>query len=267
MFLTDDHLHTRFSPDSATDPEVVCEQAIKRGLSEITLTDHLDLYTDKTYQSQLNCEEWYPCIGNLKEKYRGRLLVHRGIELGQPQINPGEAKTFLAAYPLDFIIGSIHNIDQDVDLYYCDYKSMNCQKFYAHYIDWLIDLAKNYDFDVCGHITYPSRYIFQQTGWQPDMRGYYDQFRILFRVLVERGKGIELNLSGIARGTGTTMPDERLLKFYRECGGEIITIGSDSHKPEQVGTVSKLGQEMLQAAGFKYVTWFEERKPHFEKLG
>lgn len=266
MFLTDDHLHTCFSFDSEARPEEVCAQALKQGLSEITITDHMDIYSDKPYSAVLDSDAWYACMQNLKNDWAGRLKVHVGIELGQPQINPLQARAFLEKYPLDFIIGSIHNIENDLDIYYCDYKTMDCEKFYAHYIEWLLELAKNYEFDVCGHVTYPSRYIFEQTKKQPDMRMFYEQFRELFKLLIDRGRGIELNLSGIARGNASPMPEEDLLRLYRECGGEIITIGSDSHVAAQVGSISRLGQEMLKAAGFKYVTWFEERRPHFERL-
>lgn len=62
------------------------------------------------------------------------------------------------------------------------------------------------------------------------------------------------------------MPEEDLLKLYRECGGEIITVGSDAHVASQVGTISKAGQEILAGAGFRYITWFEERKAYFERI-
>ncbi|MBB5263142.1 histidinol-phosphatase (PHP family) [Catenibacillus scindens] len=266
MFLTDDHLHTRFSFDGKADPEDVCRQAIGRGLSEICITDHMDIYSDQPYTYQLDCENWKKTMDDLKEKYRGKLLVHVGIELGQPQINPKQARIFMEKYSMDFIIGSIHNIENDLDIYYCDYKNMDIRKFYSHYIDWLMELAKNYDFDVMGHITYPSRYILEQTGTAPDMTEFYDRFRQLFKCVIEKGRGIELNLSGLARGGGKPMPEEDLLKLYRECGGEIITVGSDAHVASQVGTISKAGQEILAGAGFRYITWFEERKAYFERI-
>lgn len=266
MFLTDDHLHTRFSFDGKAEPEEVCEQALKLGLSEIAITDHMDIYSNKPYGYILDCPAWYEKMQSLKEQYRGRLLVHTGIELGQPQINPGETKAFLEAYPVDFIIGSVHNIENDLDIYYCDYSQMDIQAFYAHYIQWLMELAKNYDYDVLGHVTYPSRYIFERTGNKPDMAVFYEEFCSLFKIVIEKGKGIEVNLSGLARNSGAPMPEADLLKLYRQCGGEIVTIGSDAHVARQAGTVSKAGQDMLKAAGFSYVTWFENRIPHFEKL-
>ena len=45
------------------------------------------------------------------------------------------------------------------------------------------------------------------------------------------GKGIELNTAGLKYGLGHPHPTEDALGRYRELGGEILTIGSDGHKP------------------------------------
>jgi histidinol-phosphatase (PHP family) len=63
-----------------------------------------------------------------------------------------------------------------------------------------------------------------------------------------------------------TMPPVSLLRLYRECGGEIITIGSDAHQKEYVGLYQKEAGELLQEAGFNYLTTFTCRKPEFHRL-
>ena len=266
MFLTDDHLHSEFSVDGKETMDAICEAAIRRGLSEIAITDHMDIFSDKPYGYILDCERWYESLLDIKDKYKGKISVHTGIELGQPQCNCTEAKAFLDTYPLEFIIGSIHAMEDDIDVYYYDFNERDPGQVCQNYVEWLKDLATGFDFDVMGHIIYPVRYIQERTGKRPDMMEYKEQYEELFRLIIPSGRGIELNLSGLARGRGIAMPEMDLLKLYRESGGEIITIGSDAHKAEQVGTISQKGQEMLKAAGFEYVTYFEERKPQFIKL-
>lgn len=266
MYLTDYHIHTKYSFDSEAQPDDICEAAIRLGLKEIALTDHMDIFSDKPYGYILDCPSWYDALYKLKEKYAGRLDIAVGIELGQPQANKNEALEFLEKYPLDFIIGSVHNMENDIDAYDMDFTKVDYHEVMRNYVHWLIELAKNYDFDVMGHITYPSRYVYIQTGQRVDFTEYYDEYSELFRCLIERGKGIELNLSGIARGLDETMPDMGLLKMYRNAGGEIITIGSDAHIPEHVGIVSKTGCEMLYEAGFEYINTFHERKIKSIKL-
>ena len=266
MFLTDDHLHSLFSADGKETMESICETAIEKGLSEIALTDHMDIHTELLFSEIMDCENWYKSLMDVKEKYKGKLLVHSGIELGQPQCNSDQAKAFLDTYPLDFILGSIHCMEDNLDVYYYDFEEKDPDAVCAQYVEWLKDLACGFDFDVMGHITYPSRYILEQTGKLPDISVLRDCYKDLFELIIPSGHGIELNVSGIARGNGPIMPDMDLLKLYRQCGGEIITIGSDAHRKEHVGTVSKIGQEILKEAGFEYVTYYEERKPKFVKL-
>ena len=95
----------------------------------------------------------------------------------------------------------------------------------------------------------------------PDIR-----FRDLFRILIQNGRGIELNVSGLYKPMKDTMPTFEVLRLYRACGGEIITIGSDAHKAQYIGAFQKEGQAMLREAGFRDITVFEARKPEFIRM-
>ncbi len=266
MYLVDYHLHSKYSFDGAHELRDICETAIERGLSEIAITDHMDIYSDKPYEYILDCKSLYKELEEMKEAYRGRLKVLSGVEYGQPQANRKEALRFLAEYPLDFIIGSIHNLWDDKDAYDYNYNETDYHVVYDGYVEWLYTLAAEYDYDVLGHVTYPSRYVYMQTGIEVDVRQYQEQYVEIFKKVIERGKGIELNMSGIARGLKDTMPDMYLLKLYRELGGEIITVGSDAHLLEHVGIVTKQGYEMLKEAGFRYFTVYDRREAQFLPL-
>ena len=75
-----------------------------------------------------------------------------------------------------------------------------------------------------------------------------------------------MNTSGFRYGLGHTHPTEEIIKRYRELGGEIITIGSDGHAPEQIAYNFEKVPEILKEAGFKYFTVFRERRPEFVSL-
>ena len=83
---------------------------------------------------------------------------------------------------------------------------------------------------------------------------------------IQKGKGIELNTAGFKYGLGHPNPTESILKRYRELGGEIITIGADAHAPEHVAYDFDKVPAILKAAGFRYYTVFELRKPKFIPL-
>lgn len=264
--LVDYHLHTNNSFDGTQTIDELCRAAIANGLQEVAVTDHMDIFSGKKYSDILDCSQTFQDIAYAREKYRGKLTVKKGIELGQPMRNPDEAKKFLQEYELDFIIGSVHNMERDEDVGEYDYQKIDFDTFFPHYLACIYDLAQNYEYDVLGHVTYPMRYQFLQTGQRIDPLKWREQFAEIFREVIKRHKGIELNTSSIARGRGILMPEESLLRLYRDLGGTIITLGSDAHKKEQTGTTAVIGQQILQSAGFTQFTIYEHHEPRFIPL-
>ena len=112
MIKADFHLHSSFSGDSDTAPEVIAGTALQRGLSAICFTDHYD--ADYPYEDvcfELDTEAYQKRISELRSAYEGRMGLGFGVELGlQPHL--GELyRSYTAQYPFDFVIGSTHLID------------------------------------------------------------------------------------------------------------------------------------------------------------
>jgi histidinol-phosphatase (PHP family) len=51
-----------------------------------------------------------------------------------------------------------------------------------------------------------------------------------------------------------------VLKRYRELGGEIISLGSDSHSPEKVAEDFEHHAELLRSLGFRWTSHYEKRQ-------
>lgn len=62
------------------------------------------------------------------------------------------------------------------------------------------------------------------------------------------------------------MPSKDILELYKECGGEIVTIGSDAHVPHHVGYNFTEIIELIKSTGFKYITTFDQMKPSFHPI-
>lgn len=75
--------------------------------------------------------------------------------------------------------------------------------------------------------------------------------------MVHSGKGLELNTGSFRYGLRQPHPCTDVLRRYHELGGEIITVGSDAHKAQDVGSYLDLASEILQLCGFKYYTIYE----------
>jgi histidinol-phosphatase (PHP family) len=91
----------------------------------------------------------------------------------------------------------------------------------------------------------------------------YELLKEVLKLIISKGKGIEINTSGLRQAPMETMPGVDVLKFYHELGGEILTIGSDAHRAEDVAEGIDTAIENAKQAGFKHLTIFNNRKPEW----
>ncbi len=265
--LSDCHMHTMFSLDSEADPEEMIKGGIKKGLEAICFTDHEDKdYVDEGNPWTFDVKQYFERMRMLKGRYRKSIEVRIGVEIGlQPHLRD-YYRDYVRQNPFDFVIGSVHLI-KSRDPYYQEFFEgrKDADAYEETFLETYDNVRKIEDFDVLGHLDYVTRY-----GRQREEEYSYQRFsdlidRIL-RVLIERGKGIELNTAGLKYGLPYAHPHPDVLKRYRELGGEILTIGSDAHKPEHIAYDFKKVPELLKSCGFRYYTEFVERRPVFKKL-
>lgn len=265
--LYDMHMHCHFSGDSKANPIQMAQKAIDIGLQGICFTDHLDFdYKEKPGLFDLNIPAYKKEISDVKKTYESQLDIGWGIEIGlQPYLTDKNNKV-IQENDFDFVIGSTHVVKQ-VDIYYPAYYNGRTEdECYLEYFEETLKNAKSdVDFDVYGHLDYIVRY-------GPNKNQYYsykkfaDVIDEILRTLIQKGKGIELNMAGLKYGLGHAHPTLETLKRYKELGGEIITIGSDGHAPEQIAWDFDRVPEILKEAGFEYFTVFKNRKAEFIKL-
>ena len=60
-----------------------------------------------------------------------------------------------------------------------------------------------------------------------------------------------------APAPASPVPARTILRWYKELGGEILTLGSDCHRVEHLGVGLEVGAELARAAGFRRVCTFE----------
>jgi len=268
MYLTDYHTHTRCSMDSQAELADQAAQAVRLGLKELCTTDHCDLIQEKG--DRLYQLDWAPIVEQYQRaafSCKGQLSLRLGIELGCAQTDPQCARQILAGAPLDFVIGSIHNqsLEQGgIDFYFLEYKTQqDCYAALDDYFSSMAQLVRLPDcYDVLGHIIYPLRYMKKAAGGPVTLDRYQDVLRQIFTCAAQSGRGIELNTY-----CGRTIAEWKpVLELYRDCGGEIVTIGSDAHTPEHIGLGMKLALELLQETGFRYLATYLRRQTQFVKL-
>lgn len=276
--LMDLHSHSKNSPDADHSVMDMCNQAKSLGLSAYAITDHFECKNDNWYDKKSDgtkiilasfkdiFENSMKDIEEAKNNFGDSIEIISGIELGEPVQNYERATKYATDERLDFVIASDHEVGNHEDFYFLDYEKEDINRLMTMYFDEIYDICKWNKFDVLGHLTLPLRYITGENGIKVDMKPYMDKIRESFKILVQNGKGIEINTSGLRQKLGDFLPSFEYVKMFRELGGEVLTIGSDSHCKEDIGKGIKEGMEMARHAGFKYMCYFKKHKPTFVKI-
>ena len=273
----DYHVHTYYSDDSVHPMEEVIKDGIRKGLTEICFTDHVDYgikidwdwgqeieYRHGEPLANVDYPKYYEEYLQLKEKYKDQITLKLGLEFGiQMHTIPLFEKLF-ARYPFDFIILSVHQVE-DKEFWTQDFQAGRTQQEYnERYYQELLDLTKNFhNYSVLGHMDLIVRY---------DQQGVYPFEKIkpmieqILKQVIADGKGIEVNTSHVRYKLSDTTPSQDILKLYKELGGTIITIGSDSHKEEHLGAYIDEAKAMLKNLGFTHYCTFEQMQPIYHEL-
>lgn len=273
----DYHTHTEFSSDSCYPMEDCIKDAISLGINEICFTDHVDygikddwedLRNNKATKKYFNVDydKYFNDLKFFKEKYRDKITIKNGLEFGIQTHNIQKYENIFNNYPLDFVILSIHQIDDKEfwDHSYQDGKSE--KKYYKDYFDTMYYLVQNYhNYSVLGHMDLMKRYD-EKDGYNPFVENKEIITKIL-KYIIADGKGIELNTSSKKYKLDDLMPSRDILKLYLDLGGEILTIGSDSHCKKDLSNsqIEELKKE-LKNIGFKKFCTFVKMKPTFHNL-
>ena len=275
--FADYHVHTEFSDDSVYPMGTVIQDAIAMGMNEICLTDHVDygVKIDWDCGKQIQYRNGEPLanvdyprymfeIDRMKRLYGNKIRIKTGLEFGIQKHTIPDFQRLFERYAFDFIILSIHQVENQ-EFWTQDFQRGRSQKEYQQrYYEEMLAVVRDYkDYSVLGHMDLIARY---------DLAGVYPFEKVrpviedILRIVIADGKGIEVNTSSHRYGLTDTMPSANILKLYRDMGGRIITIGSDSHKPEHLGAYIRETQALLKSLGYKQFCTFEHMRPIFHDL-
>lgn len=259
----DYHTHSAYSADSRAALGDMVAAAQRRGLKEYCFTDHyepdyphLDL-VDFT----IDIPAYAAGVDEFIAAYTGPVRLKRGLEVGlMPDIMPRVAQE-LRAYDWDFLIASNHLIGGKDPYFKQFFQGMTLQQRYTTYLTELLAALRTFDFySVVGHLTYAQRWYGERDDSVIPYADCADLTDAILRHVIHTGHGIEVNTSSIA-GRGAPMPGWDFLKRYKELGGEILTMGSDAHQPQQVAREFAAATQALKSLGFRYLATFTGMRP------
>lgn len=268
MSFVDTHLHSTVSFDGHASRTEMALAAAKQGITALCFTDHYDVVNEKN--QLVPVYNWAPARREHRaalEALEGSTELLYGLELGNAPADFSAAAKALEEPGLDFVLGSIHNASKALgwqDYYYVTFDSPAlCYAYLDDYFSALDELIAWGNFDSLAHLPYPMRYMAQRDSQPVTLAPYEERITELLRSLVRAGKALEVN-----SGKSTVLMPEYswLLDRFRDLGGELVTVGSDAHRTQDVGKGLREAYDLLRAKGFSYVTVFRSRKPAPMKL-
>ena len=252
-FLADMHIHSRFSQDSESALSDIYRASKERKIDVICITDHADVKpTGDMARIIQNRKDVLRAVEEERSKGAELLL---GIELACGGYYPDHsifsevAQTLLTVGHYDCVIGSVHSVGA-VSSARNDYSAMSQAELVSYmerYFDAALAMVEYGKPDILAHLTYPLRYINGKYGKNLDWRLLEPKIREILQTIIQKRIALEINTSCLGTNYDELLPNEEILKLYLQMGGQLLTLGSDAHKPENVGkdfapTVARLKQ-------------------------
>lgn len=255
--MIDYHIHTSLCNHARGRMEDYILHAIKKGLIEICFMDHLTLQGEGAANTMQPSEVplYFQAIQVLKEKYTDKISIKAGLEVDFDENLVEEIENLTNIFAFDAIGASVH-FSGGLNL--ASRKSRNAVeagnvtniiKSYIEKLDRMLDFDF---FDIICHIDLPKKF----------MGKAFSVFPFVLPILkktAEKGKAVEINTSGFYHPCGEFYPEEAILS---ECFrlGIPVTLGSDSHRPEETGRDLELALKMAKNVGYKKICTFKKRK-------
>ena len=276
--LADYHVHSMFSDDSWYLPEQVAADAWRLNLDEICFTDHVDYGIKPDWDDALAARvmdgrrvlnvdyaAYFPSIAELRERWEGRIAIKCGLEFGVQTHTIPRYNDLWDAWGdhLDFTLLSVHQVG-DTEFWNGDFQRGREKRECAHaYYQELYDVATSFDhWSVLAHLDLIRRHDLGHPFEYPENR---DLVAALLEHAIAQGKGIELNTSSVRYGVDDLHPAREVFELYRDLGGTIVTLGSDSHSLEHLGSYLRHFQHALAGLGFEGFCTYDKMVPTFHR--
>lgn len=270
--VADMHNHCDHSHDSKCPMEDIYNAQREKGVAIMAIADHYDGFFLKdgpySYQHILDSVAEADV---LSAKYPdGRIL--RGIELGEGHWHPEETKKVLASTNFDVVVGAAHAIRSPLmegatgmkrafsQLKYNELTAEQTYELMKVYYEENLEMVRTADIDICAHLTCAVGYFLSRHGIFVGVEQFKPQIREILQTIIDRGIALEVNFSGYP-ATGVMVPHRWILEMYREMGGYMVCMATDSHSAGRVAVGKDEGLAILKEMGFKHLFYFENRMP------
>jgi len=241
------------SSDSLINYDELCNKAINTGYKVIAFTEHFDLLDTELLSYGLPSMSYYfKLIDEVRLKFPS-LNIIRGIELGEPHRVREYAERLFSIISPDYIIGGLH-ITRTMKNVSLKITENFTNKDIVDYYQENLEMVEIGNFDTLGHLGIYRRKLMNQA--LPDEKVAYHIIDEIFRSMIKKNICLEINSSSFVNPIlNTHMPEPTLLKRYKDLGGELITMSSDTHHLDFFDLYYKKALDSIKNIGFSYLYW------------
>ena len=256
--MVDYHTHTNRCGHASGTVEEYVESALSNNILEIGFSDHAPLPESISDGYTMSASEVEPYIGSIeecRERYKDRIAVRLGFEVDFP-LQGSFDKKYFSDHRIDYLIGSCHFIDGwpfDHPDFIEGYRGRDIDDIYASYYSVMESMAGSKLFDIMGHFE-----IIKKFGYRPK-RDFGPAVEKIAKIMAAGGIAAEINTAGMIHPVREMYPSDRIIQIFFNCSVPI-TIGSDAHKPEQVGNLFPEAIDKITRAGYRKISGFSKRK-------
>ena len=266
------HIHSSCSADAESSIAEYARGAVRLGLAELGFCEHADFDPRDRSYGTLDLARYDREIAEARATAPG-VRLRQGVEFTFQASLAASIQGWLAGHPWDYVVASVHLVD------YCDgwamvserraieayFRTHSVRQAYLPYFEEVLRAVQSGTGDALAHLDLVKRYGVEVYGpLEPD--GFQEEIRTVLRALVERGMALEVNTSGLRQAPGEAYPALQVLRWYREVGGELVTIGSDAHHVQHLGAGLAEAEALARAAGFRALVTFDRRRVCFLDL-
>jgi histidinol-phosphatase (PHP family) len=276
--LTDYHVHLR--PDEADTPperyftaanaERYREAAVKRGIEELGVAEHIHRFTEALEVWQ---HPWYrQWARDDMEAYAAFVREQTDLRLGlEADFLPGREDRLaglLERYDFDYVVGSVHfvgdhAIDVDDPAFDVWRHAATPEQVWRRYFETLAEAARSGLFDIMAHPDLVKVWGRGRPVPERDPRFFYEP---AVEAMADAGVAVELSTAGLRKPVGELYPSRALLEMVVDAGCPIA-LSSDAHLPEQVGHEYEQAVALLAELGVSELAVFEGRARRLEPVG
>jgi histidinol-phosphatase (PHP family) len=234
--LVDYHVHSTFSYDGRSSINDLCVRAVELKFREIGFSEHVDFDPSDRGFGFFNNDKYESAVKEAHQLFKDKLVIRRGVEIDYQTRFEDQIRDWIRGKSFDFVIGSVHYIQGEIIGQRLLAKK-DLKKIYGEYFVEVQNSIDSCLFNVVGHLDVVRKYASSQI-----IRRRNPEYQMMLDSILEGIKDrkifLEINTkpSELKHGFHETLPSKETIMRYFNCGGKRISIGSDTHVKEELGS-------------------------------